>query len=334
MHWDCECTLCGKVVGVSAHNLTQGSTKNCGCISKKIASEKYCIKEVGNKYGNLIVVDRFGVDEELRAIWLVRCSCGKEFPVKGKDLRSGRVISCPECGHKRGGIKSRADITNNKYNLLTAIKNVDDNDYCKWLFRCDCGGEIICNKASVIAGLTTSCGCRNIGPTPEDLAGQIFGKWIFLKMSERIKGKNIRWDCQCLSCGAIRSVIPGNIKNGKSFSCGCIRSKGEFIISTILQKYNINFDSQKSFMGCVYKSDLFFDFYVPKLNLCIEYDGQQHFKPVKLFGGQLGFEYRKLCDSIKTQYCLDNNIPLLRIPYTQFNNIEQILIENNVIKTI
>ena len=149
VHWDCECTLCGKIVGVSAHNLTMGKSNNCGCESKKMASRKYCINEIGNKYGELTVINRCGVDKNLRAVWSVMCSCGKEFSVKGKDLRSGKVISCPECGHKRGGIKTRIDITNNKYNLLTAIKNVDENDYSKWLFKCDCGGEIVCNKESV-----------------------------------------------------------------------------------------------------------------------------------------------------------------------------------------
>lgn len=64
---------------------------------------------------------------------------------------------------------------------------------------------------------------------------------------------------------------------------------------------------------------------MPDYNICIEYDGGQHFKEVKHFGGKAGFEQRKENDKIKTQYCIDNNIKLIRIPYTEFKNIEEIL---------
>ena len=57
----------------------------------------------------------------------------------------------------------------------------------------------------------------------------------------------------------------------------------------------------------------------------IEYDGKQHFKPVDIFGGQDGFEETQLHDQIKTQYCKDNNIELIRIPYWEKDNIEEIL---------
>jgi hypothetical protein len=45
-------------------------------------------------------------------------------------------------------------------------------------------------------------------------------------------------------------------------------------------------------------------------------------------GGIKGFEQVKYLDEIKNKYCLDNNINILRIPYTKFNNIEKILEEN------
>lgn len=70
---------------------------------------------------------------------------------------------------------------------------------------------------------------------------------------------------------------------------------------------------------------LTFDFYLPEHNICIEYDGEQHFKPIKIFGGNLYFKQIKYHDKIKTQYCKTNNIELIRIPYTKFKNIKQIL---------
>lgn len=160
VHWDCECGACGKIVGVSAHNLTRGTSNNCGCVADKVASKRYCINEIGNTYGELTVIQRDGVDENLRAMWRVRCSCGKEFVISGKRLRRNKEKhACYECAHKIIGIKNRIDISGNKYHLLTAVKIADENDCRKWLFKCECGGEIICNRSSVLRGLTKSCGC-------------------------------------------------------------------------------------------------------------------------------------------------------------------------------
>ena len=68
-----------------------------------------------------------------------------------------------------------------------------------------------------------------------------------------------------------------------------------------------------------------FDFYLPAYNLCIEFDGEQHFKSIKHFGGEKRLSIQKIKDNIKTEYCKNNNIKLLRIPYYDFNNIEKIL---------
>ena len=62
-----------------------------------------------------------------------------------------------------------------------------------------------------------------------------------------------------------------------------------------------------------------------ELIVCIEYDGIQHFEPIERFGGKEEFSRTKIRDNIKTQYCKDNNIKLIRIPYWDFDNIEMIL---------
>lgn len=57
------------------------------------------------------------------------------------------------------------------------------------------------------------------------------------------------------------------------------------------------------------------DIYFPEINLAIEYDGKQHFKPISIFGGNSGFEYTIKQDKIKEQKCKENNCTLIRIPY-------------------
>jgi len=74
---------------------------------------------------------------------------------------------------------------------------------------------------------------------------------------------------------------------------------------------------------CRNKKELPFDFYLPDYNLCIEYDGIFHYEDI--FDKPYDFKTGKKRDKIKTKYCKDNNINLLRIPYWEFDNIEEIL---------
>lgn len=97
----------------------------------------------------------------------------------------------------------------------------------------------------------------------------------------------------------------------------CKNSKGEEKIRKILQENDIKFDYQKSFDGCKNINKLYFDFYLPDYNMCIEYDGLQHFKAIKHFGGQKGLLETQKRDKIKDEYCKINNIRLLRIKYNE-----------------
>lgn len=105
---------------------------------------------------------------------------------------------------------------------------------------------------------------------------------------------------------------------------GCPRCKesfGEKQISEWLYKHDIAYIPQKTFNDCKNKQPLPFDFYIPAYNLCIEYDGEQHFRSIEFFGGEKSFIQRQHNDKIKNQYCQDNSIQLLRIPY--FKNVEE-----------
>jgi len=106
----------------------------------------------------------------------------------------------------------------------------------------------------------------------------------------------------------------------------CAESIGEMFINDFLSKHNFNFIHQKKFENCKNPKTnhkLAFDFYLPQFNTCIEYDGMQHFQPIKYWGGQEQLEKIQFRDNIKSQYCLNNNISLLRIQNNQ--NIEQCL---------
>lgn len=107
-----------------------------------------------------------------------------------------------------------------------------------------------------------------------------------------------------------------------------IKSKGEILIKDWLNENNIECEHQKSFPNCKNISLLKYDFYLPNQNILIEYDGKQHFVSIDYWGGDLIFKRQQQNDKIKTEYAINNNINLLRIPYTERKNLSEILIYN------
>lgn len=110
-------------------------------------------------------------------------------------------------------------------------------------------------------------------------------------------------------------------------NCGCPvcnASKGENIIKVLLDKLSIHYLSEYRFKDCKYKKPLPFDFYLPDYNICIEFDGVQHFENIKFFKSST-LEETQYRDQIKTNYCKENNIRLIRISYTDIDKIEDIL---------
>jgi len=97
----------------------------------------------------------------------------------------------------------------------------------------------------------------------------------------------------------------------------CTKSKGINKICNILEDNNILFEIERKIPGCVSPKNrpYFFDIYIESFDIYIEFDGVQHFRPVSLFGGESGFVTRKKNDTIKDNFCHDNDISLFRISY-------------------
>lgn len=105
----------------------------------------------------------------------------------------------------------------------------------------------------------------------------------------------------------------------------CNNSHGEEKIYRYLKDGGFNFESEFRFDDCKNEKHLPFDFYIIELNTCIEFQGIQHYQVVEKFGGIKGFEKRIKNDNIKRNYCDSNNIKLIEIKYTDYDNIENIL---------
>ena len=102
-------------------------------------------------------------------------------------------------------------------------------------------------------------------------------------------------------------------------------SYGEQKVRQVLRESNLTFSEQHRFDDCKFKLPLPFDFYIPSLNTIIEYDGIQHFETTGGWSDEDHLKETIIRDTIKNDYCRRNNIKLIRIPYWEFDNIEQIL---------
>lgn len=109
-------------------------------------------------------------------------------------------------------------------------------------------------------------------------------------------------------------TAPANVIFGKGCP-QCNESSGERRIRLWLENNGIKYNREKAFDDCRDIKPLPFDFYLPECNCCVEYQGQQHYYPVEIFGGEKTFENQQRHDNIKIEYCKENNIPLLCIPY-------------------
>lgn len=110
--------------------------------------------------------------------------------------------------------------------------------------------------------------------------------------------------------------------------CGCPKckeSKGEKRVSNWLEKNGYIFLRQHKFDDCKDKKPLPFDFFLPELNICIEYDGMQHYFPYAYFKGEEKLQYTQRHDNMKNSFCENNNIKLIRISYLEYDEIEDIL---------
>lgn len=212
-----------------------------------------------------------------------------------------------------------------------------------YLCICDCGNWYILTNRHFDQENMISCGCYRkergaemckniIGPNNAlDLIGQIFGDLQVIEKTNKRIDEKVIWKCKCIHCGheqeAQATMLVRNIRMFCD-TCSQKKSKGEKIIGALLQSANINFIKEKIFDECRFQDTnkpAYFDFYVNN-EYIIEFDGEQHFVISRFNNISVEQALQNLIkvkehDKYKTQWCKDNNIPLIRIPYTHLNDL-------------
>lgn len=148
---------------------------------------------------------------------------------------------------------------------------------------------------------------------------------------------------KCSICGQISCSTPQRLLRNESGCHFCKSSIGEQKIFSFLNKYGINFEKEKYFADCKDRQMLPFDFYLKDYNLCIEFQGEQHYRPVDFSyipteeskrKAEKEFAETQKRDGIKKEYCRSKGIGLLLIIYKQINQIESILIKELHLSTV
>ena len=225
------------------------------------------------------------------------------------------------------------DLTNQKFGRLTVLerdKNRKTTGGSYWICQCECGTIKSVKSISLRNGDISSCGCyrqeqlrkAKYQKSEEEMLNKRFGKLVVKQRSERKgNGGELYWICQC-DCGKTIEVRGHELRRkdeNRTVSCGCYhRSIGATNIMDCLIFNGIEFIDEYVFPDLP-KSR--FDFAIienEKVVRLIEFDGEQHYKDVKQWGG---LELQQERDKVKNEYALSNNIPLVRIPYWERDKI-------------
>ena len=260
---------------------------------------------------------------------LVKYSCGKkgclsnkrtEFDYKRKEVQFKKFIDlCAEKG----------------YTPISSIDDYSSSLYSKLKYKCPFHDiqEITLNnlqhgQGCKLCGKEKRIDSRRLSVNAVRSKIEFVNHNIWLNPSEYKNNSTSNLKILCGICGKRHFITNLNCyiydHKNKCDYCARSQSNNERIIQYFLEKYCINYIHNFRFHDCRDKRSLPFDFYLTDYNLVIEFDGIQHYLPVY---GEEKFKTTKLHDAMKDNYCRWNNIDLLRIPYWEGNNIEQILID-------
>lgn len=284
---------------------------------------------------NIQIIEKIGIENH--NYYKCKCNlCGKIF-ISRLDHNNKSCGCIQKERVKEIGHNNKKDLTGKIFGYLKVIKDSGERQQRKVLWECECccGKIIKVLSTNLTHDRVKSCGCKR----NEEIKNYYHKKWP--EVGEKILGceifdkktikdtrgyNNLYILINCPRCGEKKWINYNRFKNGDVKTCGCINdSKGVEKIKKILQEHNVPYENEKTFSTCYPRNSKYkcrFDFFINNSYL-LEYDGEQHF----LTGKESGFyteeaiQKMKENDSYKNNWCKENNIPLIRIPYTKLSSL-------------
>ncbi len=256
-----------------------------------------------------------------------KCPNGHIHEMTWNNFQRGK--RCPKCRDEKLREQRRHDesivikafedegykVKSKYYNARTPVKYI-----------CPNGHENECSYDNWMKGNRCPECCRNVWSIEK--AREYLQQFDYELLEEEYVNSSKLMKMKCPK-GHIIFKSLSNFYAGHRCPC-CNEYKSMKEIENILNKYNIDNLREYRFNDCRNIKPLPFDFYLPDYNTCIEYDGEQHYKALDFYGigkeeAKKRFEEGKERDRIKDQYCKNNGIKLIRIPYWEFKNSEEII---------
>ena len=327
-----RCLVCGDVrEQIAASILIGDGCKACAMERLKksrLKSHEQFIAELAEINPNIEVLTNY-VNANIKIL----CKCkldGFEWNVVPNSLLSG--TGCPECYRKRAGLRTTEEFVEELSKKYPKIKVL--GDYIgvdnKIRVKCkECGEEWVTTPTTLLNRNT-----KNDTKCPKCCVRNYIREDEFLKRLKENNPKvsyasgyhgivyNARFKCNM--CGYEWEANAGNVLRGTACPKCCV-SRGASRIRYYLESKNIEYDMEYRFKDCKDINCLPFDFYLKDYNTCIEFQGGQHYFSVEHFGGEEKLLYTQRHDAMKKEYCESHNIKLITIPYTSYNEIEEIL---------
>lgn len=325
------CHKCGNVQSGINKKANVKYEKSLECLAKR-NNKEYLLKEYSKKNKRSPFEVSYGDNDEF--VW--DCStCGSDYTMS-LIMRTGQKCGCPYCAGMRVNNTNnlstlKPEIAKEWHPLLNNISpsEITSNSKKAVWWICKEGHEweaSVSNRTN--PKLTSGCPkCAGRNKTHDEFLKRLkinnlnFKSGKFKVIGE-YSGSNKRIKCKCNLHNHEWSPIAASLNNGTGCPI-CNLSRGELKIIDYLNESKIKYTVEKKFKECKNKKSLPFDFYFSKM-LLLEFDGEQHFRSKTGFGED-AFESTNTNDKIKNQYCINNNISLIRIPYWEQKNIEYIL---------
>lgn len=301
-------------------------------MGKRKTHEEF-LTELYTKRNDIEVLERYvGVKQKIQC----RCKkCGNKWYITPDNLLSGR--GCPICRDNQLAnvrIKSLDQFASDLYMINPNIEITSNYNGARKSVLCNCK---VCNfkRSALPTNLLKGKGCPNCKAiktgirctkSHKDFIHEMKDMNSDIKIISKYSHSHEKVKCLCLKCNNIWE------SQASSLLCGvgcpqCNISKGENSIIHYLESRTIIYERQKKFnelLG-VGKRPLSYDFYLPHVNLLIEYNGRQHYIPIDIFGGEKYFKIQQEHDKRKREYANNHKFVLLEIPYWKYDDIANIL---------
>jgi len=334
-----QCLICGHIWELRPSNALKGRgcpecAKKIRADKKRMSNEEYLTRlgKVNPTIKPLEVYKAFDISIKHKCL-----ICNHIWEVRPNNLLYG--TGCPVCANESLGNERRK--THEEYVKDLSLKNpnIEVLDIYKgskvrlWHKYRKCNHKAFILPSSALAGFGCDKCMRNSIGDRYRFSQEEFEKNVYINNPDiKVLGTYIDAvtpvKCRCLICSHEWSPIAGSLSRTHFSGCPiCNSPLGEKKIASYLNQYNIEYIPQKSYDNLVGVANglLSYDFYLPKYNKLIEFQGEQHEHPVEYFGGEEQFKIQQEHDKRKREYAKQHNINLLEIWYYEIDEIETIL---------